>query len=96
MFDVNSLYFPAEEKWEYWLSWTGASFAKWQFDWSMPKCAGSVIVLWVCILTIKNPCEIYVNMVPNKKWMCFISLVFLASIYAVCAMGTGEFLYFQF
>lgn len=96
MLDINSLYFPAEEKWEYWLSWTGASFAKWQFDWSMPKCAGSLIVLWVCILTIKNPCEIYVNMVPNKKWMCFISLVFLASIYAVCAMGTGEFLYFQF
>ncbi|MGM9539265.1 MBOAT family O-acyltransferase [Anaerovibrio sp.] len=96
MFDISSLYFPSGGKWEYWLHWTGASFEAWQFEWSLAKCAGTLIVLLVCILTLKNPCEIYVNMVPNKKWMFFISLVFLASIYVICAVGTGEFLYFQF
>lgn len=96
MFDINSIYLPSGGQLESWLYWTGASFIAWQYKWSMAKCAVSLMVLLICILTMRNPCEIYVNMVPNKKWMCFISLIFLASIYSVCAIGTGEFLYFQF
>lgn len=96
MFDVSSLHFPAGGRWEYLFAWTGLSFVPWQFQWSLAKGIVALSLLLVCLLTLKNPCEIYDNLRPNKKWLMFTSAIFLVSIYVICAAGTGEFLYFQF
>lgn len=96
MFDVSGFYLPAGGNWEYWLNWTGVPFAKWQFTWSMTKGSMALLFLLACLLTLKNPCEIYADLLPDKKWLAFTSIAFLVSVYVIGAMGTGEFLYFQF